>query len=56
LYYFASTPVIKGFALVFLIGVLVSMFSAVTASRTILFAISKDNPSPTPPQRGGATK
>lgn len=40
LYYFASTPVIKGFALVFLIGVLVSMFSAVTASRTILFAVS----------------
>ncbi len=43
LYYFASTPVIKGFALVFLIGVLVSMFSAVTASRTILFAISKED-------------
>lgn len=43
LYYFASTPIIKGFALVFFIGVLVSMFSAVTASRTILFAISKDN-------------
>ncbi len=42
LYYFASTPIIKGFALVFLIGVLVSMFSAVTASRTILFAFSKD--------------
>lgn len=42
LYYFASTPVIKGFALVFLIGVLVSMFSAVTASRTILFAFSKE--------------
>lgn len=42
LYYFASTPVIKGFALVFLIGVLVSMFSAVTASRTILFAISSE--------------
>ena len=42
LYYFASTPVIKGFALVFLIGVLVSMFSAITASRTILFAISSD--------------
>ncbi len=41
LYYFASTAVIKGFALVFLIGVLVSMFSAVTASRTILFAISR---------------
>lgn len=43
LYYFASTPVIKGFALVFLIGVLVSMFSAITASRTILFAFSKDS-------------
>lgn len=42
LYYFASSAVIKGFALVFLIGVLVSMFSAVTASRTILFAISKE--------------
>lgn len=41
LYYFASTPVIKGFALVFFIGVLVSMFSAITASRTILFALSK---------------
>ncbi|NLE07302.1 MAG: protein translocase subunit SecD [Parcubacteria group bacterium] len=40
LYYFASTPTIKGFALVFLIGVLVSMFSAITASRTILFALS----------------
>jgi protein-export membrane protein SecD len=42
LYYFASTSIIRGFALVFLIGVLVSMFTAVTASRTILFAISKD--------------
>lgn len=42
LYYFASTPVIKGFALVFFIGVLVSMFSAITASRTILFALSKE--------------
>jgi preprotein translocase subunit SecD len=45
LYYFASTPVIKGFALVFLIGVLVSMFSAITASRTILFAISRESDS-----------
>jgi len=42
LYYLASTPVIKGFALVFFIGVLVSMFSAITASRTILFALSKE--------------
>lgn len=39
LYYFASTPMIKGFALVFAIGVLVSMFSAITASRTLLFAL-----------------
>lgn len=42
LYYFASTSIIKGFALVFFIGVLVSMFSAITASRTILFALSKE--------------
>ncbi|HEY4516117.1 MAG TPA: protein translocase subunit SecD [Candidatus Paceibacterota bacterium] len=42
LFYLASTPVVKGFALVFLIGVLVSMFSAITASRTILFAMQSD--------------
>jgi preprotein translocase subunit SecD len=42
LYYLASTAVVKGFALVFLIGVLVSMFSAIPASRTILFAIQSD--------------
>ncbi|MFA6095471.1 MAG: protein translocase subunit SecD [Candidatus Paceibacterota bacterium] len=39
LYYFASTPVVKGFALVFFIGVVVSMFSAITASRTLLLAV-----------------
>lgn len=39
LYYFASTPVIKGFALVFVIGVLVSMFTAITATRTLMFAL-----------------
>ncbi|MFA6158633.1 MAG: protein translocase subunit SecD [Candidatus Paceibacterota bacterium] len=39
LYYFASTPVIKGFALVFGLGVVVSMFSAITASRTLLLAV-----------------
>ncbi len=39
LYYFASTPVVKGFALVFGLGVLVSMFTAITASRTLLMAI-----------------
>lgn len=45
LYYFASTPVIKGFALVFFIGVLVSMFTAITISRTILFTIIKEKDS-----------
>ena len=40
LYYFASTPVIKGFALVFGRGVVVSMFTAITASRTLLMAIA----------------
>jgi preprotein translocase subunit SecD len=39
LYYFASTPVIKGFALVFGLGVVVSMFTAITASRTLLAAV-----------------
>ncbi len=39
LYYFASTPVIKGFALVFFIGVMTSMFTAITASRTLLKVI-----------------
>lgn len=39
LYYFASTPMIKGFAFVFFIGVVVSMFTAITASRTLLKAL-----------------
>lgn len=39
LYYFASTPIIKGFALVFFIGVVTSMFTAITASRTLLKAV-----------------
>ncbi len=40
LFYFGSTSIIKGFALVFIIGVLVSMFSAITASRMFLYAIA----------------
>ncbi len=40
LYKFGSTSVVTGFALVFIIGVLVSMFSAITASRIFLYAIS----------------
>lgn len=39
LFYFATSALIKGFALVFLIGVLVSMFTAITFSRTLLRAI-----------------
>ncbi len=40
LYYFGSTSVVTGFALVFIIGVLVSMFSAITASRFFLYAVA----------------
>ncbi|TSC67493.1 MAG: preprotein translocase subunit SecD [Parcubacteria group bacterium Gr01-1014_72] len=39
LYYFATTPIIKGFALVFAIGVVTSMFTAITVSRTLLYAL-----------------
>jgi len=40
LYYFGSTSVVKGFALVFVIGVVVSMFTAITVSRLFLYAIA----------------
>jgi protein-export membrane protein SecD len=43
LYMFSSTSVIKGFALVFFIGVLTSMFTAIIASRTLLLAIKHDH-------------
>jgi preprotein translocase subunit SecD len=39
LYFFATSSLIKGFALVFLFGVLISMFTAISVSRTLLFAI-----------------
>jgi len=42
LYMFSSTSVVKGFALVFFIGVAISMFTAITASRTLLLAIKHD--------------
>jgi preprotein translocase subunit SecD len=45
LYAFSSTAMIKGFALVFVIGVLTSMFTAITASRTFLYAIRHDKDS-----------
>jgi protein-export membrane protein SecD len=40
LYEFGSTSIVTGFALVFIIGVLVSMFSAITVSRLFLYAIA----------------
>lgn len=40
LYLFGSTSVVTGFALVFIIGVLVSMFTAITASRIFLYAVA----------------
>ncbi len=40
LYYFGSTSVVTGFALVFVVGVIVSMFTAITASRLLLYAVS----------------
>lgn len=46
LYWFSDTAIIKGFALVFALGVLVSMISAVLISRTFLLAISKENLGP----------
>lgn len=39
LFWMGGTAVIKGFALVFVIGVLVSMFTAVTVTRTLLMAL-----------------
>jgi protein-export membrane protein SecD len=45
LYYFGSSSVITGFALVFTIGVIVSMFTAISASRFFLYAIG--------PKKGG---
>ncbi len=35
-----GTPLIKGFALVFGLGVIVSMFSAITISRVLMYAVS----------------
>jgi preprotein translocase subunit SecD len=39
LFWFATSSIIKGFALVFGIGVLISMFTAITLSRTLLNAV-----------------
>jgi len=39
LFWLGGTAIIKGFALVFVIGVLVSMFTAITVTRTLLLAL-----------------
>lgn len=46
LYEFGSTSVVTGFALVFVIGVLVSMFTAITASRMFLYAMAPAQTTP----------
>lgn len=43
LFTFAASPLIKGFAIVFFIGVIVSMFTAVMVSKNLLLAMSKKN-------------
>ena len=43
LYWLSGTSLVKGFALVFGMGVLVSMFTAVTFSKILLLAISAQN-------------
>lgn len=45
LFWFATSAIIKGFALVFGIGVLTSMFTAITVSRTLLNAIGVEKKS-----------
>jgi protein-export membrane protein SecD len=39
LFFTATSPLIRGFALVFILGVVVSMFTAITVSRTLLLAL-----------------
>jgi preprotein translocase subunit SecD len=41
-----GTSIIKGFALVFGLGVLISMFSAITVSRTLLMALAAKKETP----------
>jgi protein-export membrane protein SecD len=43
LFAFAASPLIKGFAIVFFIGVAVSMFTSVVVSKNLLLAMSKKN-------------
>lgn len=43
LFWMGGTALIKGFALVFVIGVLISMFTAITVTRTLLLALGVSN-------------
>lgn len=43
LFWMGGTALIKGFALVFVIGVIISMFTAITVSRTLLLALGVSN-------------
>lgn len=42
--FWLGSPIVQGFALVFALGVLVSMFSALTVSRLILLSIAPEKP------------
>ena len=46
--YWQGTTVVRGFALVLIIGVLVSMFSAVTVTRTMLRYVTRTSVGPSP--------
>ena len=46
LFWMSGTSLVKGFALVFGIGVLVSMFTAIFVSKTFLLLFSSEKPSP----------
>ncbi|MEN9921338.1 MAG: hypothetical protein RLZZ517_316 [Candidatus Parcubacteria bacterium] len=46
LYWFSGVPMIKGFALILFIGIVLSMFNAMFVSKTMLLAISKEKLGP----------
>lgn len=46
LYWFSGTSLVKGFALVFGFGVILSMFTAIVISRALLLAVNKEGSGP----------
>ncbi|MEY4440752.1 MAG: hypothetical protein RLY49_378 [Candidatus Parcubacteria bacterium] len=46
LYWFSGVPMIKGFALILFMGIVLSMFNAMFVSKTLLLAISKEKLGP----------